>query len=130
MIAFCVDPAKVSEFWPHVCHFIEAASEYGDDTFETIEADVLNGKSLLWLACEDDRILGAAVSHIWKSPRCKICSIAAGGTQLNEWKRCLSDIEAYAKSEQCELVRLSGRKGWKRVFTDYSEPWIVLEKRI
>ena len=131
MKALCVDPAKINEFWPHVSHFIKVACEYGDDTFETTEADVLNGKVLLWLACEDDRIAGAAVSFIWKSPRCKICSVlAVGGEQLSEWKHCLADIEAYAKAEQCELVRLSGREGWKRIFTDYTEPWIVLEKRI
>lgn len=130
MIAVCVDPAKINEFWPHVCHFIEAACEYGDDTFETTEADVLNGKALLWLACEDDRIAGAAVSKIWKSPKDKICSIAASGIELSEWKHCLAEIEAYAKSENCDAVRLAGRSGWKRVFRDYTEPFIVLEKRM
>ena len=132
MIAVCVDPAKINEFWPHVSHFIKAACEYGDDTFETTEKDVLSGGALLWLAIQDsNKVLGAAVSKIWKSPKYKICSVlAVGGQDLHEWKDCLKAIETYAKNEECDLVRLSGREGWKRIFTDYEQPWIVLEKRI
>ena len=131
MIAFCVDPEMVPQAWPHVSHLIKAACQYGDDTFETTEQDVLSGGALLWLACQGTKVLGAAVSKIWKSPKYKICSVlAVGGESLHEWKQCLADIEAYAKTENCDLVRLSGREGWRRIFTDYEQPWIVLEKRI
>jgi len=131
MIAICVDPARINEIWPHVSQFIKSACEYGDDTFETTQADVLSGGALLWLACESDKVLAAAVSKIWKSPKYKICSVlAVGGVDLHDWKDCLKAIETYAKNEKCDLVRLSGREGWKRIFIDYRQPWIVLEKRI
>ena len=131
MMSLCVDPAKVAEIWPHVSHYIKAACEYGDDTFETTQADVLAGNALLWLAYEGTKVLAAAASKVWKSPKYKICSVlAVGGHDLSEWKDCLMAIEQYAKLEGCEFIRLSGREGWKRIFTDYEQPWIVLEKRL
>lgn len=131
MQAICVDPERINEIWPHVSHFIKAACEYGDDIFETTQADVISGRALLWLACENEKVLAASVSKIWKSPKHKICSVlAVGGIQLHDWKACLREIETYAKNEGCDLIRLSGREGWKRIFIDYEQPWIVLEKRL
>ena len=132
MMALCVDPARINEVWPHVSQFIKSACEYGDDTFETTQAELLGGKALLWLACDGDKVLAAAASKIWKSPKYKICSVlGVGGIQLHDWKtEGLKAIETYAKLEGCDLVRLSGREGWKRIFIDYEQPWIVLEKRL
>ena len=134
MMAVCVDPKRINEVWPHVSHFIKDAyaSGIGDETFEIIEAEILKGEALLWLAGDDQIIFAAAATRISIFPTKKVCSVlAVSGQEMDEWAtECLLGIEAYAKEEKCDVVRLCGRQGWKRMFKDYSEPWIILEKRL
>lgn len=135
MTPLCVAPGMVPDIWPHVREFIEAAFAHdrGDDDAEIVHADLLSGGSLLWVAWDDERkrIIAAATSKLIKVRRGLICCITScGGIDIDRWSSCLAAIEAYAKDEGCTLMRIEGRKGFARVFPDYTQPWIVLEKRL
>lgn len=126
-----IDDNAVAHLWPRVRGFIERAYETGgDDSFEQTEAKVLSGRALLWVVFNGG-ILGAVVTQILHESRNRVCLIlACGGNELALWQSQISVIEDYARSQDCTCVRMSGRKGWKRIFRDYEEPWITLEKRL
>jgi hypothetical protein len=131
MKATCIAPEHVALFWPQVYDYIAAAFEtgLGDDTIESVKADLDAGNSLLWVAHDDIDIRAAATTKIMEYSARKVCVVTAcGGKNLPEWIQCLGDIEHYAKAEGA-IVRIMGRQGWKILKTHgYKEPWVCLEK--
>jgi hypothetical protein len=81
----CVPPDKVALAWPHVRSLIFAAMQRGDlSSFGPVEASVLRGDALLWLAlsCEDGdgvRIDAAAVTELHRTEWRKVCVVVACG---------------------------------------------------
>lgn len=129
----CVDPKQVEKIWPHAKAFIVSAFEGRDTdaTFEGTEADVLCGLSLLWIAWIDDKVRAAVTTSLIMTPRHKVCVLTAGGgNDLGRWLRFLTKIEAYARDEGCDRVRVVGRKGWSKMLPGYHEPWVTLDKRL
>lgn len=131
----CVAPAMVEDIWPHARGFIESAFDHGrgDDNAEIVLAELKAQTSLLWLVWErdDKAILAALTTKLIKTPRGLVCRITScGGMQLHRWAALLAKVEGYAKAEGCISVRIEGRRGWKAIFPDYAERWIMLEKRL
>ena len=127
----CVDPKRVSEFWPHVTPLLKMAILRTDlNSFEEIERDVLAGRSLLWLAWFD-RIEAAATTILIETGASKVCVLTAcGGRGMRRWLPVLEKIEAYAKAEGCNRMRIFGRKGWQRVLDPYHITNVVLERKL
>lgn len=127
----CVDPARISEFWPHAKDKIKAAIEATNlSAFEDIERDVLSGDQLLWLVWDGKSILAAATTQIIK-PYSKICVLTAcAGYDRERWLPLFGRIEQYAKDEGCSSMRIFGRKGWERVLTGYKANYVILEKSL
>jgi hypothetical protein len=111
---------------------IYVAMKRGDlNSFRPVEASVLAGDALLWLAWdpEAERIAAAAVTELHQSEWRKVCVVVAcGGAGVNRWIALLEGIEVYARAAGCAAVRIMGRKGWKRLLGDYRVKRIVLEK--
>jgi hypothetical protein len=128
MQLICVDPARVSEFWPYARDLIRAAIEHTKlSDFASIETDVLSGDQLLWLAFDGKSILAAATTHLTK-PNNKVCTLTAcAGSDRRRWLPLLGKIEQYAKDEGCVTLRIFGRIGWKRVLKNYKMTHIILE---
>lgn len=127
----CVDPARVQEFWPHVAPFIRDAIEktrISDP--QDIEADILNGRSLLWLAWSGV-IEAAAASQVVNVMGDKVCIITAcGGANRERWLPLIEGIENYARLIGCSKVRIFGRKGWLRVLDGYEARNVIMDKDI
>ena len=56
--------------------------------------------------------------------------VLCAGRQLLRSRHLIGTIEQFARAEGCARVRMQGRRGWRRVFKDYSEPFITLEKNL
>lgn len=127
----CVDPARIDEVWPHVRDKIRAAVERTElSNFADIEADVLTGMQLVWLAWDGREIMAAATTQLVK-PRDKVCVLTAcSGYDRDKWLPLFEQIEQYAKNEGCTRMRIYGRKGWERVLDGYRVEHVVLEKAI
>ena len=127
----CINPEHVKLVWPAASHFIKRVYERGvaDDDFEDIEAKLFDGSSLLWLYL-DTVVKAACVTELVFSGRKKLCIVLAAGADECDWNAAIKPIEEYAKEEGCEAVRMYGRKGWRRIFKDYDEAWVALEKRL
>lgn len=127
----CVDPRMVYEVWPHVVVLLKVAvfrTELG--RFEEIEDDVLTGRGLLWLAWSG-QIEAAATTVLTETNASKVCVLTAcGGTDMRRWLALLEKIEAYAKAEGCNRVRIFGRKGWQRMLNQYHVTNVVLERKL
>jgi hypothetical protein len=112
----------------------------GLSSFRPVEAGVLAGDALLWLAWDGTRIQAAAVTELHATEWRKVCVIVACGSAfalraaadrgagMRAWIPLLDGIEAYARAAGCAAVRIMGRKGWMRLLGDYRVKRIVLEK--
>ncbi len=126
----CVHPDNIKRVWPKVKPLILSAMMRGDfGAFAPVEADVLNGDALLWIAKDEKEIVAACVSQIGETEWRKVCTIiACGGTEMRRWLGLLDQIEAYAKAEGCSASRIVGRDGWSAVLPAYRPHRVVLEK--
>jgi hypothetical protein len=122
----CVPPWHVDEFWPKASRFVNAAAKRAHlRTPEGLKTDVHSGSSLLWVAMDGRRVVGAGVTERHKDS----CWIIAWGA--DDQKQCaslLSTIEDFARQQGCKSVRLCGRRGWERMLPDYRTKAIVMEK--
>ena len=128
----CIEPTQVGRIWPVIEPMLKSAIDRTRlSAWGPIAADILFGKSLVWLCREGEKILCAGITSLQKTDSGWVCVIVAcGGTDMRRWLPLLAKIEAYAKLENCRCVRIFGRKGWRRVLHDYSVENIVLEKEL
>jgi hypothetical protein len=128
----CVDPKRIHEFWPYVAPLLKAACvRTGLNAFADIEADILSGRSLLWIAWNGRAIEAAAATILIDTEIGKVCIITAcGGRAMQRWLPLIADIENYARVESCARVRIFGRKGWARALEGFEERHIIMDKEL
>jgi hypothetical protein len=128
----CIDPARIDEFWPYVAPLIKGAMVRGAITdFAEVEAAVLTGRVLVWIAWNGTAIKAAAVTQLSTVHGERFCTIVAcGGRDRSEWLPLLAGLERYAKSENCQAMRTFGRRGWERLLPDYRPARVLLQKEL
>jgi hypothetical protein len=150
----CVPPDRAAAIWPHVRALILAAMKRGGlSSFRPVEANVLAGDALLWLAWDGAHVQAAAVTELHATEWRKACVIVACGAPsgrsrpsiaredgrqpplrramgMAAWLPLLAGIETYARAAGCACVRIMGRKGWARALPTYRTTRIVLEKEL
>lgn len=126
----CINPLRAHEIWPHVSPLLKAACRRtGLNAFSDIEADILAGRSLLWMAWNGCAVEAAAATVLINSEIGKVCVITAcGGSRMRHWLPLLRQIEDYARNEGCACVRIYGRKGWLRVLDGYEQKYVIMDK--
>ena len=114
----CVDPASVAALWPHVLPLFDAAFERFGTRAErnSIELDVLNGRSLLWIAWSEPRQIEAMlVTDLASKDGERVCRLRAfAAHRLARVLNLLEQVEVYARDEGCRAVCYVGRPGWQR----------------
>ncbi len=126
----------IGYIWPQVEGFIHAAFEegIGDETLVGVLSMLARGEAQLWIAHNGAGVKAAALTRMAVVPNGKrvMFCIACGGRDIETWEECLGDIEKYARKQGCDVVRLSGRAGWKiyKKKRGYKEPFVVLEKTL
>ena len=129
----CVDPARVRELEPVAVPLIRRAVERcGDWSVEAIWSALCERRMLLWLVVRDElAVEGVLVTRLEQTPKDLVCVIVlCAGQHLLRSRHLIGTIEQFARVEGCARLRLQGRRGWRRVFADYSEPFITLEKNL
>lgn len=127
----CVPPSEIGRVWPMAANLIRAAIERTNlSEFADIEAQVLAGDQILWLAISD-HVEAAATTHLIKTSGKPILVVTAcSGTQRERWLSLRHKIEKYAKDEGASRVRTYGRKGWERALPDYRVAYVIMEKEL
>jgi hypothetical protein len=128
----CVDPECVRDIWPFVAPLLkQAIAKTGLAAFATIERDILDGSSLLWIAWNGSSIAAVASTSLQKTEAGKVCVITAcAGASMVRWVPLICGIEAYAQAEGCCCVRIFGRKGWSRILEGYEQTFAIMDKRL
>ena len=84
----------------------------------------------MWLAWSD-HVEAAATTILTEADTSRACVLTAcGGRNMKRWLPLLEIIEAYAKAEGCDRLRVFGRKGWQRMLEDYRVTNIILERSL
>jgi hypothetical protein len=128
----CFDPEHVWSIWPVAAPLLRrAAVETGLSAFATIERNILDGTSLLWVAWNSSVIEAAAATSLQQTDAGKICVITAcAGRGMKRWLPLIGGIEAYAQAEGCRCVRIFGRRGWARALKGYEQTYAIIDKRL
>jgi hypothetical protein len=130
----CIDPARTHEFWPHIAPLIKAAMVRGAITdFDDVQAAAFDGRALVWIAWNGTAIKAAAVtqlSTVHSERFCTIVACGAAGADRAAWLPLLAGLERYAKSENCQAMRIFGRRGWERLLPDYRPARVLLQKEL
>ncbi len=133
MDLLCIEPGfKTRQVWPSVRDMIKLSIETTNlSDFDAVERDVLQGRSLLWLAWDGLHIMAAATTELVLAQERKTCVVVAcAGRGMETWLPLLSRIEDYAQAEGCVSMRIIGRRGWSRVLDGYRERFAIMEKTL
>jgi hypothetical protein len=126
----CIDPARIHEIWLHVRGLLKTACRRTElNAFADFEAEIISGRSLLWVAWNGCAIEAAAATVLTNSEIGKVCVITlCAGHGMKRWLKLIEWIEAYAKDEGCARIRIFGRKGWLRVLEGFESKHVVMDK--
>ena len=129
--AECVNPAFITRVWPLVAELVQKSVDTcGDCDVKEFEDGLHDGSMLLWLATDGQEIKAIVITELTQSPKLgRVCRMRLGaGHDMADWFSLKDDIEAYAREEKCLRVRIEGRAGWAKMFSDYRQPYVILEK--
>ena len=128
----CIDPAQAHEFWPHAAALIKAAMEKGRlSSYADVEHSVRNGRALLWLAWNGEKIKAAAVTELAIANGETFCTIVAcGGHDRAQWLPLIAGLEAYGRREGCAAMRIYGRRGWRKLLPEYRTTPVLIHFRV
>jgi hypothetical protein len=117
---------QILSVWPGVVHWIEAACDTNGKYHQNdILTALLNRDMQLWTYGTD----AVCVTEIIQYPRKKYARILIGtGRGRANWQHCRETIETWAKAQGCHGIESLARNGWKRIFKDYSQTHLLLEK--
>ena len=123
----------LGEYWPHVFEMIAGACgrSGGRMTPELIFNDLKSGNMQLWVAHSNKVITACFVTQIIEYPfgsRCKL--IIGAGNGRHQWQHHVKVLEAWAKAKGCRGMESIARKGWARIFKDWKQTHVFLEKEL
>ena len=129
---------KVEQLWTLVEQDIAnaLARSNGYARAEHIKNWILDNKMQLWIVWDqkqkdNSKYFGVCVTEIIQRPlqRCLNIKIMTG-RHREKWQHLVKHIEDFAWQNNCDLLELVARPGWKRVLKPfgYKESHVLLEK--
>ena len=101
---------------------------------EHIKKDILDNKMQLWILWDSEtkEYYGVCVTEIIQRPlqRCLNIKIMKG-RHRDKWEHLIKHVEEFAWKNNCDLLELVARPGWKKVLKQYGykESHVLLEKK-
>lgn len=128
----CIPPSQAKQAWDLVGHHIvQAMKRGGVGDAGPVYADVVAGRSLLWVALDQAGVHATAVTELTEAMGRKLCTIVAcGGHARGEWLHLIRGLEDYARAEGCVATRIIGRAGWQRTLPEYRTRALIMEKAL
>ena len=119
MIIEPAHPITVLMVWPFLRDRARKACEkVGVSKFEDLERDTLDGTYLTWVVRDKRSIYGLVTIGKWKDA-CEITQCVGVSLHTYKFARLLKTIERFARDNGFRVMRLYGRKGWKRILKNY-----------
>ena len=101
---------------------------------EHIKKDILDNKMQLWILWDSEtkEYYGVCVTEIIQRPlqRCLNIKIMKG-RHRDKWEHLIKHVEEFAWHNNCDLLELVARPGWKKILKQYGnkESHVLLEKK-
>ena len=127
---------KVEQVWSFAVKDVAdaLARSNGYARAEHIKKDILDNKMQLWILWESEtkEYYGVCVTEIIQRPlqRCLNIKIMTG-RHRDKWQHLIKHVEEFAWKNNCDLLELVARPGWKKVLKQYGykESHVLLEKK-
>ena len=127
---------KVEQVWSFAVKDVAdaLARSNGYARAEHIKKDILDNKMQLWILWESEtkEYYGVCVTEIIQRPlqRCLNIKIMTG-RHCDKWQHLIKHVEEFAWKNNCDLLELVARPGWKKVLKQYGykESHVLLEKK-
>ena len=88
-----------------------------------------HGDMQLWVGVENKHVKAALVTQIVPYPQKKVLRlISLAGEDFQEIKDFLEMVEVFALKNECSALEMWGRKGWKKLLSDWKDSYIVYTK--
>ena len=121
-----IPPSEIEKVWPMAAPLLKKGIDRTRKIdLEDVFLDLELRNSQLWLVWEitEQKALAALVTQICDYPSGfrTVRMYIAGGSRMWRWMHLRARIEEYAVEEGLDGVELVGRRGWGRLFHDYTE---------
>ena len=104
-----------------------------DDCYTTddILKGLINNSFQLFISW-NKKVESAVITEVAQYPQKKICRyFLAGGNNMNNWLEPIqTEIEKFAKLNNCQAIEVAGRKGWARKLKGYEQKIYLFNKEI
>ena len=122
MKIYGVQSCEIDAYWPVIEPFVSRPIEKTgiDESFgsEYVLEKLREAKMQCWLIHKDTQINAAVITKIDTLPRRKILTVVFAGAvdgEVESWVDVVDHLKKFAKSIECSIVRITGRKGWEKV---------------
>ena len=71
-----------------------------------------------WVVHKNDRISAVVITTVDHLPKANLLTVVLAGAidfEVDSWPDVIDHLKAFAKEIDCQIVRVPGREGWKRV---------------
>ena len=127
---------KVEQVWSFAVKDVAdaLARSNGYARAEHIKKEILDNKMQLWILWDSEtkEYYGVCITEIIQRPlqRCLNIKIMTG-RHRDKWQHLIKHVEEFAWKNNCDLLELVARPGWKKVLKQYGykESHVLLEKK-
>ena len=124
VVASVVEAKDLPAIWGQISELLEPACErsFDQDTIGTLRADLMSGRSGLFVVTDDQDIIGAVTYDVTDYPTgLRVLNINyAGGVAMGTQMPSVIEMFHLLKSRlMCDRVKITGRKGWIRYMKQF-----------
>jgi hypothetical protein len=131
MRAHLLEPEDVAYVWEEVVPLLARVAPHTEGEMEPDDyiEPLTHGDMQLWVVVENKRVNAALVTQIIPYPQKRILRlISLAGENFQEIKDFLEMVEVFALKNGCTALEMWGRKGWKKLLSDWKDSYIVFTK--
>ena len=131
MRAHLLEPEDVAYVWEEVVPLLARVAPHTEGEMEPDDyiEPLTHGDMQLWVVVENKRINAALVTQIIPYPQKRILRlISLAGDNFQDIKDFLEMVEVFALKNGCTALEMWGRKGWKKLLSDWKDSYIVYTK--
>lgn len=136
-VKFSGVPAEYLEIvWKEVEPYLTRALKRGNQ-FRTVDIlkKIITKDYQLWIAYSGDfispEVQAFTITEITLTPLQKECWIIWGsGKERDNWQDYILEVEKWAKTRGCDVMKVMARPGWEKVHKTYKKTHSLLEKAL
>jgi hypothetical protein len=126
-----VHPEEVERIWDKVSLQVERCVPHseGEMSSEDFYIALVDAEMQLWIAVEEEEVIASMITQVITYPsKNTLRVIAIAGGDMDKWFHFMPQLEEFAILMSCSSLEAWGRKGWKRILSDWKDSYVVYTK--